>query len=234
MNSSTPLNLEAFEKYQEILREPIGFYPISKGELLEVAKNIMGQLAPYRMFIIGGAAQKILFDYPKNDLDIALYAEPGTFELFNHQFLPYLYSLGLQSEDPKGLGFIRINPHYQILSFCDLDIKFPSVTDRSHLFDDNALVVDVTSSQVEMTLVPGCIFGQGKENLEYAIAINREKTLVLSDPNGAKNFSLRTILRCTQGWSANPFLLKNALTCMQQESSETFQRNLDLFLLGHG
>lgn len=234
MNSSTPLNLEAFEKYQEILREPIGFYPISKGELLEVAKNIMGQLAPYRMFIIGGAAQKILFDYPKNDLDIALYAEPGTFELFNHQFLPYLYSLGLQSEDPKGLGFIRINPHYQILSFCDLDIKFPSVTDRSHLFDDNALVVDVTSSQVEMTLVPGCIFGQGKENLEYAIACNREKTLVLSDPNGAKNFSLRTILRCTQGWSANPFLLKNALTCIQQESLETFQRNLDLFLLGHG
>jgi len=233
-NSSAPLDFEAFEKYQEILSEPVGFLPCSKGELLEVAKNIMGRLAPFQMFIIGGAAQKILFDYPKNDLDIAFYAQPGSFELFTHQFLPYLHSLGLQTGDPKSPGFIRINPHHQILSFFDVDIKFPSAADRSHLFDDNALVVDATLPQVKMTLVPGCIFGQGKENLEYAIACNREKTLVLSDPNGVKNFSLRTILRCTQGWSANPFLLKNALTCLQQESLETFQRNLDLFLLGHG
>ena len=105
-NSSAPLDFEAFEKYQEILSEPVGFLPCSKGELLEVAKNIMGRLAPFQMFIIGGAAQKILFDYPKNDLDIAFYAQPGSFELFTHQFLPYLHSLGLQTGDPKSPGFI--------------------------------------------------------------------------------------------------------------------------------
>lgn len=233
-DSSTALDVDACEKYLEISREPLGFFRHTKGELLEVAKNIMQQLAPFQMFIVGGAAQKILFDYPKNDLDIAIYSEPGTFELFLQSFIPFLQALGLQSTDPKSPGFIRINLHYQILSFFDIDVKFPSLVDRSHLFDDNALVVDVTGPELRMSLIPGCIFGQGAESLQHAITCNRQKNLLLSDPSGAKNYSLRTILRCTQGWNSSAELLQNALLCLQHESVETFQRNLDLFLLGHG
>ncbi|MBM3195182.1 MAG: hypothetical protein FJZ62_00335 [Chlamydiae bacterium] len=229
-----PLDVVANMRYQEILREELGFTKIPKGVLLDWVKDIMSQFFPFQMFIIGGAAQKVLFDYPKNDIDIAIYAQPGNFDLFLHHFLPCLKSLGLQTSDPKGLGFIRINTNYQIISFFDVDIKFPSLTDRTHLFDDDALVVDITNPLLRMTVVPGCIFGHTEESLQHAVECNRKKKLQLSDPSGAKNFSLRTILKSTQGWIASPELLGNALKNLQQESFETFKRNLDLFLLGHG
>jgi len=119
-----------------------------------------------------------------------------------------------------------------MVSFADVDIKFPHPAKRSHLFDADAVGVDITNDGMCcMKLLPGYI---KSISLEHALACNNCKHLILSDPDHAESYALRAILKCTQGWHAPHELIERSVGALVLEDLATFEWNLFQFLRGHG
>jgi hypothetical protein len=228
LDQGTLLDSGSSCRLQTIFSENIGNNFLTKGVLVQNLKMFLSPLDSCQIFIVGGSAQQILFDHPKNDFDVAIFSpyRERDFPALLAWLIPYLVSCGFQESD------IRINHKFQMVSFADVDIKFPHPAKRSHLFDADAVGVDITNDGMCcMKLLPGYI---KSISLEHALACNNCKHLILSDPDHAESYALRAILKCTQGWHAPHELIERSVGALVLEDLATFEWNLFQFLRGHG
>lgn len=227
-NCFCTLTKESGSRLDTLMLEPVQGLQILKQDLIEFLHSTLRGYGFYEMCIVGGGAQQIISTASKRgDFDLAIFSSPIGFENFLGHILPFLGYLGLTERD------IRINHKHQLISFNDVDIKFPDLEVRTHLFDADAFCILLAETPFA-SLIPGAQFERTFSRLMYVIDCNKNKILVLSNPENAQGFGFRAFLKITQGWSFDPPLLEQALgSCLQNETIEQFERSLRLFILGH-
>lgn len=223
-----PLSAEGKFRYHALMLEPIQGLEILKQDLIEFLHSTLSSYGFYEMYIVGGSAQQILIPTTnRGDFDLAIFSSSIGFQNFLDHLLPFLGHLGLTERD------FRINQKHRLISFNDIDIKFPDLEVRTHLFDADAFSILLAQTPFA-SLIPGAQFERTLDRLNYVIDCNRNKMLVLTNPEKAQGFGFRAFLKITQGWSFDPILFDQAYaSCLQNDTLELFERSLRLFILGH-
>ena len=117
-----PLSIESRSRLDTLLHEPVQGLEIRKQELIEFLHLTLGSYGFYEMYIVGGSAQQIISPTEKRkDFDLAIFSTTIGFDRFLDHLIPSLNQSGLTGSE------IRINYKHRLISFNDVDIKFPDL-----------------------------------------------------------------------------------------------------------
>jgi hypothetical protein len=240
-----PLGGRQTSKLNQLLKTDIIMSPIEEAGLLpirfkleEFVQYVMDQgLQPV---LIGGAAQSIVVDKEHNDTDIAVFFQEKppveSFINFAHQFFYRKFRLGI--EDFK--KYVRLNCSHESMESKMLDFKFLSFLDRTHLFNHDALCVELQNTPKRkvvgwLTTVLGANTGMDEAGFREAMDCLVNKRLAISNPSTSRKALFRVVDCMTKGFICNQEIRDTVSRHLAQEkySAEMFQRELKFYLLGH-
>ncbi|MFZ4773337.1 MAG: hypothetical protein ACOYK9_05045 [Chlamydiia bacterium] len=227
--ASIPLEGVCLQRFRELLSEPIDDTDTTKEQLIRELYSLCPLGAG--LYINGGSAQSVGFGREKNDLDLVVFVpDTWNFSKFSTEYSKKLRSYGVKDDE------IRILKNHRIISFKDIDIKFPSQESRTHLFDEDALAISLDRTiSPSITLIPRSLIGRGMEQLSQVIHANNRKELHLSRSEDAQKYAHRLILKLTQGWECEPQIVDESMIKFGFEEADLSSYNLSLhwFILGH-
>lgn len=224
-----PLIGESIYRLNALMDERVGQSLITKKELVSFLHFILKQQGYYELYLVGGSAERSIVGLSvKGDFDLAIFNSIINFQQFVDHIIPFLVAKGVSNAE------IRVNYKHNLISFGDVDIKFPTLDKPTHLFDADALAILLNPRSVA-TLIPGAKLPRSPESLRYVIDCNVNKRLNLTNPEQAEGFGYRALSKITHGWTFEPILLEQSLNSLmaQFETRDQFDRSLRLFLLGH-